>query len=337
MNSKFQLVDPVPSADEELRQWLISHTEKHPHLTTNVLARADYIGSSRTALDAYITGTYFLPADAGGQGVDPRRSKLEDHIRRYRERVEGTVRHGFANTFVATRTWYQLEQACNTAIGENAIVVVYGKPGLGKTRSLTEYCVEKMRSTMPINILCSANITTRYFVQKLATSLGLDDKPPTARLEDNIAEKLKRSPRPIFVDQANYLKESALGTICYVWDIARVPVVLVGTKLLHDIFFSSRLTEDVRAQLSRRIAMHYPLDELTPSQAKAIITAGLGADATDENIAKIINLTGAIHGNVEAMIRRVLDLKKRNQDKLEAGEVTLNDIISTAGTKLMIA
>jgi DNA transposition AAA+ family ATPase len=335
---KIELVGgKAPLGDPELLQWLRGYCGEHPQHDTVVLSREQFIGVSRTALDAYLVGTYFLPKENGGMGVDPKNSKIEAAIRRFREQVEGTVRHGYANTYVETHTSMQLQQACNTAITENVIVVVYGKPGVGKTRSLAEYATAKMKATLPIQILCSRNITTRYFVQKIARVLGLDDRPTTARLEDMIAEKLRRSPRPVFVDQANYLNEKALGSICYIWDIARAPVVLVGTRDLYELFVTSRLTEDVRAQLSSRVAMHYPLAELTTVEAASIIKRALGDDATDENIAAIINVTGGVHRHVDMIIPRINELKKRNESKLKAGEVTIRDIIETAGRRLMTA
>jgi DNA transposition AAA+ family ATPase len=332
VKEKLKIVGEKPLYDEGLRQWLENHIKQHPHLTTAVLSRSDHIGMSRTALDAYLEGTYFLPKASGGLGVQA--SKLEAMVRAYRERVEGTERHGYTNTFVETRSWLQFQHACATAIGENVIVVVYGKPGLGKSRCLMEFSVRKM-STSPVVILCSANITPRYFVQRLARSLNLDDGPATARLEDNIAEKLKRTPRPIFVDQANYLNEKSLGTICYVWEIARAPIVLVGTQDLYDLFTKSLLTEDVRAQLSSRVAMHYPLAELKLGEAKEIIKRALGADATEEAIAKIFSVTGGVHRHVDMIIPRINELKKINEKRIASGEFSMDDIIDVAGRRLM--
>lgn len=333
---RIRIVDPVPAVDEGLRQWLASFIEKYPHLTTVQLSRREHIGVSKTGLDAYLDGTYFMPKESGGLGVSANSSKIEAQIRAYREKIEGTERHGYTNTFVDTRTYYRLQQACNTAITENAIVVVYGKPGVGKTRCLNQYITAKQQ-TRPVSILCSPNITVRYFVQKTATALGLDDRPPTAKLEDAIAEKLKRTPRPWFIDQANYLNEKSLGTICYVWEIARIPVVLVGTKDLHDLFTTSRLTEDVRAQLSSRVAMHYPLAELTTEEATAIIKRALGDDATDEDCAAIINITGGIHRHVDMILPRILELRKRNEKELTSGKVSMNGLITKAGLRLMTA
>jgi DNA transposition AAA+ family ATPase len=137
------------------------------------------------------SGAYFLPKDYGGEGVDPKASKIEHAIRAFRERVDGSPRHGYSRTFVETRTWFQVQEACATAINENAIVVIVGKPGVGKTRSLIEYAARKM-STAPLSILCSPNITTHYFVQRLAQELKLDDRGTTSKLEDRVIEKLRR-------------------------------------------------------------------------------------------------------------------------------------------------
>lgn len=49
--------------DEELRVWLKRYVADHPHHPTAILSRAQYIGISRSALDAYLAGTYFLPRE----------------------------------------------------------------------------------------------------------------------------------------------------------------------------------------------------------------------------------------------------------------------------------
>lgn len=333
MSSKLAVVGPPPLYDEELRLWLENHIKQHPHLTTLVLSRKDYIGMSRTALDSYLDATYFLPKEAGGLGVKD--SKLEKLVRAYRERIEGTVRHGLVNSFVNTRAWQQFQHACTTAMNENQIVVVYSKPGVGKSRCLNEYTVQKL-TTSAVYVLCSMNITVRYFAQKIARSLGLDDRLPTAALEDAIAEKLKRYPRPLFIDQANYLNERSLGTICYVWEIARVPIILIGTTALFEMFTSSRSTEDVRTQLSSRVAMHYPLVTLEIAEAKGVIRRALGDAATDHVCALIINATGGIHRHIDMILPRILELMEKYREKLARGEETMERIINHAASRLMI-
>lgn len=323
-----------PPWDEELRLWLVEYIHRFPLHTTEVLSRSQYIGISRGALDEYLAGTYFLPKELGGKGADTETSSIEIAVRAYRERIEVTLRHGYGKPFVETCTWSQLSHACATAIKENIIVVVYGKPGVGKSRCLKEYGLQNM-STAPAFILCSRNISVGYFLEKLAREIGIGEKQRIPKLEDTIAEKLRRYPRPIFVDQANYLNEKSLGSICYIWEIAHIPIVLSGTKALHDLFTISPLTEDVRAQLSSRVAMHYLLSELSLPEAKAIIQKALGDDATDAVIAQIFSITGRIHRHVDMIIPRILDLKERNKKKLAAKKITMKDIITVAGSRLM--
>jgi DNA transposition AAA+ family ATPase len=320
--------------DEDLRWWLEAYIAENPHHTTAILSRSQYIGVSRSALDAYLACTYFLPVESGGKGVNREGSNIENAIRSYRERVAGSIRHGYANTFVETRTWFQLQRACHVAVDESVIVVVYGKPGVGKTRCLMEFSIKKM-TTAPVTILCSRNITPKYFVEKLARDLDLKTEQRIAKLEDLIADKLNRYPRPVFVDQANYLGEKSLGTICYIWERSRVPIVLVGTKDLYDLFMSSSRTEDVRAQISSRVAMHYLLSELSLHEVKAITKRALGELATDAVVAQIFNVTGGIHRHVDMIVPRILDLKSLNAEKLTAGGLTMSDIVAAAGSRLM--
>lgn len=322
--------------DEELRMWFDNYIKEHPHLSTVILSRSDHIGYKRSALDSYRKGMYFVSKDDGGLGVSPENSRIEEKIREYREKVEGTIRHGFTNSFLETRNWNQFQYACKTAIEEKVIVVVYGKPGLGKSRCLQEYKTTKM-TTMPIDILCSANITTRYFVQKIAREVGVEDHYPTAKLEDMIAEKLKKNvPRLLFVDQANYLNEKGLGTICYLWEKTRLPIVLLGTKDLIDLFMTSSLTQDVRAQLSSRVAWHCPLMELSIEEVKTICKRALGDNATDAAVANLFNLTNGNHRHLDMILPRVIQLAVKRAELLQKGSITMDDIVTKSSSKIMV-
>jgi len=324
--------------DEELRQWLETFLAEHPHLTLAELSRSEHIGMSHPALHAYLKGTYFLEKEVGGSGVNPENTKIEDKVRAYRDKVEGTVRHGFKNSFIKTRSWQQFQHACMTAINENVIVIVYAKPGVGKSRCMAEFSTEQMR-TRPIEILCSANITTRYFVQKIAKQCSISDTKPTAQLEDLIADKLKKNPRPLFVDQANYLNEKGLGTICYLWERARIPIVLFGTHDLKDLFARSSLTEDVRVQLSSRIAMHYPLKELSREEVASIVTRVLGDRATPKVLAHIYNATHGNHRHLDMVLPRLSQMVDKNLERLDDPEddkVTMESLIDNVASRLMI-
>jgi DNA transposition AAA+ family ATPase len=333
--NKLKIVGAKPLWDEELRGWLEKYIREHPHHSPEVLARSQYIGVPRIIIEDYLEGTYFLPKKSGGKGNSRKKSNIEEAIWHFRHTIEGTARHNYKENFLETRTWVQVQNACNTAINRNAIVVVYGKPGIGKTRCLLEY-VRRNTITAPVLILCSRNITPLYFVQKLARKTGLSERAVAARLEDNIAERLMRTPRPLFIDQANYLGEKSLGTICHIWEVARVPVVLAGTKSLYELFITSQETEDARAQLSSRVAMHYPLTGLLLSEAKAVIQRELGRYATDEAVALLYNITRGLPRYMEMLLFNLQDLITRNSKELEAGSIKLSDLITKSASRLML-
>jgi DNA transposition AAA+ family ATPase len=234
-----------------------------------------------------------------------------------------------------TLTWEKLKESCSIAINENSIVLVYGRPGIGKTLCLTEFVLREM-STAPVLILCSRNTTPLYFVECLAKELKLSKSGKIAELEDRIVEALRRSLRAVIADQANYLSEKSLGSLCYIWEKACVPVIMSGTKELIDLFTTSRLTENIRAQLASRVAWHYLLPELSLAETKAIVERALGYEATDEVVAQIFNLTSGVYRHVDRIIPRILQLKARHKKKLDNEEVSIKDIITAAGSKLII-
>ena len=321
--------------DENLRRWLADYLAAHPAHSTAVLARADYIGISRRALDAYVNGVYFKPTTEGGLGSDPADSRLEAAIRAFRSRVQSLDQHGRLGSFQETSAWKYLQHACDTAINENAIVVAYGRPGVGKTRCLLEYIARRM-AMQPISILCSPNTTPPSFAKLFAQMVGAPVRRQLHLTEEEIITKLRRAPKPIVVDQANYLDEQSLGTLCFIWERMPIPMILTGTKQLYDTFFRSRLTEEVRGQLSSRIALHYLLPELTQTETRTILQQALGDAATEEAVALIHSLTGGVFRSVDMMIPRLLELQQRNEQKIAEGTVKMPDLIRTAASRLML-
>jgi hypothetical protein len=126
------------------------------------------------------------------------------------------------------------------------------------------------------------------------------------------------------------------GTICHIWEVARVPVVLAGTKSLYELFITAQETEDVRAQLSSRVTMHYPLTGLLLSEAKALIQRELEHYATDDAVALLYNTTRGLPRYIEMLLFNLQDLIKRNSKELEAGSIKLSDLITKSASRLML-
>jgi hypothetical protein len=108
----------------------------------------------------------------------------------------------------------------------------------------------------------------------------------------------------------------------------------VGTTDLYNAFIQSSATEDVRAQISSRVTMYYPLSELQKEEAKALLQRELSEDATDQVIAQIYNATAGIFRHIEMIIPRIQELKALNREGLANGELTMSNIVKIAGSRL---
>jgi DNA transposition AAA+ family ATPase len=329
---KLRVVGESEYYDESLRLWFEMHLAENSHLTTNGLARLMGPGVSRSILDAYLKKIYFK-SEENPAGVVT--SKLEDKIRKYKEGVTGSPRGQNQIGFTETTAWLQFQYACYVATKEDVITVVYGDPGIGKTTCLREYSYRK-QTAAPIKILCSPNITSKHFASKLAKELKIDKRMSLAELEDAIAEKLAKYPRAIMIDQVNYLDEKALGTICYIWEVARIPIVLIGTQDLYDLFTRTRLTQDVRSQLSSRVAMHFPLENLSPAEQKTIIEKVVGSNTDSAFVQQIMKLTRGNFRHLSFIFPRIEEIKKLYAEQIANGSKTEEDVIETAGQRLMV-
>jgi DNA transposition AAA+ family ATPase len=321
---KLQVMGDMSAWDENLRLWFEQYI-KETGLTTTELARS--IGGSRTLWDAYLKCTYFGVPDPNNDGKvrTAENSKLEPMLRAYRARVEGPNSET-RSEFVKTVAWHQIRTAIQTAIEENAITLAYGGYGKGKTRCKNEFVFKKLK-TPAVLIFCSPNITTRYFLQKIARELKLPESYTIPQLEDEIVGFLKSHPRVLVVDQANYLPPKALGSIAYIWEESGAPVTLIGTQTLHDNFFSRKLTDDERGQLASRVAMQYPLSGLDLATVKGICERILGKDTASPQLVKAIwekvggkftddgDSQTANFRALEFRLRRLVKLMKLNPDK----------------------
>lgn len=334
--------------DEALRLRLANFIKQHPNLTTVELGRKNQMGVSRTLLDSYLAGKYFLAKDQGGMGVNPRNSQTESKIRAYLDKMEGSISTGGHSIgFMETVLWQQFQFLCNTAIKDNVIGVGYGSPGFGKSKSMLQYSGSNLK-TRPIHILCSANITTGYFVHRLAREAGITPRGCIPQVEDDIADRLIKQKRLIFVDQANYLNPKSIGTICHLWERARVPIVLTGTYKLYELFNSLSDTEDIKGQFVSRIALFVNLMGISAGEVKSVVERTIGKHASSETVAEIFNTIArkttvdgevmemASFRNLDFLMARLVTLIEKHTGEIERGETLVRDLVPEAANRLML-
>lgn len=175
-------------------------------------------------------------------------------------------------TAVAKRSIEAVRLACETS----DIAFIYGPSGIGKSRTL-----EELTKIIPNSVYMYLTTETgkRGGLVRLLYSLawethGAPDRP---RLGP-VLERLKDSDRLLMLDNVDVLEAATFPIITALHDVAKVPVVLVGTHLA-----LKRLTADadpLRGQMASRIGMRIELlaEQTSPKRGRKAAAEWISAD-----------------------------------------------------------
>ena len=138
-----------------------------------------------------------------------------------------------------------LTQLINRDAGIPGLGLIHGFTGAGKTTTV----IASVNRFNGIYLRATSVCTPTSQYRTLLRQLGIAPLSSAAKMLDAAVEYLLENPRPIFVDEADYLIKSAklLDSWRDLHDLTSVPIVLIGMegiagKLVH------------RKQLSRRIS-----------------------------------------------------------------------------------
>jgi len=127
------------------------------------------------------------------------------------------------NAFVAAMNRLQNKQA-----GVPGMALVYGEPGLGKTRTAIWYAAQDSKV---IYLRAKALMTPRWLLEELATELKAESSRRAADLFINCRQKLKEIPGVVLlVDEVDYLIHDPrmVETLRDLHDDAGAAVVMLG-------------------------------------------------------------------------------------------------------------
>jgi len=128
------------------------------------------------------------------------------------------------------------------------IALVYGVPGLGKTDAAKAAALDCGAAFIRANGV----MTLSSMLSAICHALGIEPKYRQAAKFNDICECLLAEPRPLFVDEADYLARDGrmLDVLRDIHDIAGIPVILVGMdqadrKLARNRQFASRVSQRI--------------------------------------------------------------------------------------------
>lgn len=206
----------APGLDE--RAWAEAYRREN---SLTKAAMAETIGYSRTAYAQWEEGTYTGDAE-----------QVAAAVRALRDRIEGpgglSAVVGFRETATAKLVFQAIELA-----GAGELVVLIGESGVGKSEPLKEAVRRASRNghAVPLYHECTVFTSAFALVSGLGREMGLEKRPnPDALLRD-IAQKLRRAPRTILLDEAHYAHVKAVEALRQIRDQSGVGAVLSGTAV----------------------------------------------------------------------------------------------------------
>ena len=193
---------------------------------------AKMAGISGGALSSFLKGSYAGRVDVVAQKIA---AVLETEESRA-DAVMTVKEPEIVETEVMQKMMFGLQYAND----RNDIICIYGAPGIGKTVT-----VNKWVETHPNSIFFTAspNIHNgRDVMEEILEAIGKKQTGRNKALEKSIVQMLKGSNRAIIIDEAHFLRLSALETLRRIHDVTEVPLILVGNPAIMDIITEQNKT-----------------------------------------------------------------------------------------------
>lgn len=184
--------------------------------------------------------------------------------------------------------------------GVSRMALVYGEPGLGKSRTALWLAAEQDA----IYIRSSNLMTGRWFLEELVEELGEIPRYWTSDLFKQCTNKLLQNPQIIIIDEIDYLAsdQKAIETIRDIHDKTNVPIILVGMTLAEKKLSRYRHLYD-------RLSEIVQFKPFSKSDVAEIITQLSEVEVTDSAIDIIYSKSNRfrqlvrIISNIEAMAK----------------------------------
>jgi DNA transposition AAA+ family ATPase len=157
------------------------------------------------------------------------------------------MRKAFAITSNVERFVGAMENLLRRDSGVPGMALLYGDPGLGKTRTSIWWALKNDG----VFIRTKKVMTARWLLEEIVAELGEAPMFRTADLFRQIEDKLMERPRTIIVDEIDYFDARMIETLRDIHDVSGAPVVLIGMgqaekKLMRYKHLFDRLSEIIR-------------------------------------------------------------------------------------------
>lgn len=145
------------------------------------------------------------------------------------------------------------------------ILLAYGDPGYGKTRTAIWYTAKENGA---IYCRCINNMSQRWLLEKIVAEAGEIPSYRTPNLFNQIVDQFLTNPRILIIDEVDYLcANGAVEILRDIHDITHVPMVLVGMgmldkKLMRFKHLYDRIIEIVKFMPLTRQDIHVAINQM---------------------------------------------------------------------------
>lgn len=230
-------------------------------LSQTALSQLTGVGKAR--LSQWLNGVY--------KGNVP---AVEESIRRWLEsRQTATALEGQMPTgpeWVETPTARAVLSALSFSQMAEAVSVVYGGAGVGKTTTIARY--KRQAPNVWVVTATPAVSAPGPILTRIAQTLGIRSTGAVHVVEANIIERVRETRGLLVIDEAQHLTHRALDAVRSIHDAAGIGLALVGNEIVY-----SQLTGGSRsvgfAQLFSRVAKRVRLSRAKDADVTALLEA----------------------------------------------------------------
>jgi hypothetical protein len=213
-------------------------------------------------------------------------------------------------TYVPTRISERILTALTYGHMAADLVLVYGKPGVGKTVALNHYAGK--RNNVWVVRASPSTANAGGILEEIALALGLkgsDISGRAARMQRRIVFQVLGTQGLLIIDEAQHLKLAALETLRAIHDQANIGLVLCGNE---DVY--SRLNGGARtavfAQLFSRIGKRVSLTKAYDADVEALAAACKIAEPAALKLLKDIAQTPGAYRGVTKTLKLAIMLAR---------------------------
>lgn len=216
------------------------------------------------------------------------------------------MKHEMAMTKNVKRFLYAVRELKNRDLGVEGMGLLWGQPGEGKSTAIA-YAVNAMDG---VYLRANRTWTMTGMLAALCAELELPSGRIRAPMMDNCIRKLMEMPRPIFVDEADYLLKNfdMLDTLRDIYDLTGSPVVLIGMEDL-----ARRLQLADNGRFARRLTQWVEFDGVDAADARILADTVCEVGVADDLLAGLYDAARANIGRMTTGLARIETFGRTNR------------------------